>query len=144
MYTDAQLRPSENQDLAGAAATTVSTNSVDLLADNRNLGRGQPMRARVDVTEAFAGGTSLEVQYVESDNSDLSSATVLATTGTIALANIPGVGDGPVMDIPLPDNTKRYVGFRYVTVGTMTAGMVSSHILSDTDYQPYLPANTGY
>ena len=142
MYTDAQLRPSDAQDLAGGAATTVSTNSIDLLSANRNLGRGQQMRAIVTPDEAFAGGTSLEVQLVQSDNADLSSPDVIASSGTIAEADIPSAA--PIFDVAMPDNTKRYIGFRYVTVGTHTAGTVSAHIVSDTDYQPYLPANTGY
>lgn len=144
MITDAQLRLSDAQDLAGAAATTKSTNSVDLLAANRNLGRGQQMRGVVTVDETFAGGTSVNVQYIQSANSDLSSPDVLAESGVIAEANIPAATDKePLWDFPLPDNTKRYVGFQYVTVGVHTAGMVSSHLVSDTDYNPYLPANTG-
>lgn len=143
MITDAQLRFSNAQDLATPAAGTIkSTNVVDLLAANRNVGRGQPMRLIVTVDETFVGGTSINVQMTDDDNSAMASAAVLAQTGPIALANIPAAG-GVLMDIPLPDNDQQYLGVQYVTVGDFTAGKVSAHIVSDTDYQPYLPANTG-
>lgn len=142
MYTDAQLRFSNAQDLSGAAATTVSTNSEDLLSANRNLGRGQPMRGVVTIDTAFAGGTSMQPQYIQSANADLSSPDVLATGPTVVTANL--TAGAKVWDFTLPDNTKRYVGFRYVTVGTHTAGKVTAHIVSDTDYNPYLPSVTGY
>lgn len=142
MITDAQLRFSLAQSLAGAAATTVSTNSEDLLAANRNLGRGQPMRGIVTVDTAFTGGTSVQVQYIQSANSNLSSPDVLASGPVVTDANAT-IG-AKLFDQQLPDNTKRYVGFQYVTVGTHTTGALSAHIVSDTDFNPYLPAVTGY
>lgn len=143
MITDAQLRLSNRQDLATPAAGTIkSTNVVDLLAAKRNIGRGQPLRFVVTVDEAFASGTSINTQYVQDDNETLTTPTVLAQTGVVALANIPGKGN-VLMDIPLPDNTERYIGAQYVTVGDFTTGKVSAHIVAESDYQPYLPANTG-
>lgn len=143
MITDAQLRLSNQQDLATPAAGTIkSTNVVDLLAAKRNIGRGQPLRFVVTVDEAFASGTSINTQYVQDDNETLTTPTVLAQTGVVALANIPGKGK-VLMDIPLPDNTERYIGAQYVTVGDFTTGKVSAHIVAESDYQPYLPANTG-
>lgn len=143
MITDAQLRLSNQQDLATPAAGTIkSTNVVDLLAAKRNIGRGQPMRFVVTVDEAFASGTSINTQYVQDDNETLTTPSVLAQTGVVALANIPGKGK-VLMDIPLPDNTERYIGAQYVTVGDFTTGKVSAHIVAESDYQPYLPANTG-
>lgn len=143
MITDAQLRLSNQQDLATPAAGTIkSTNVVDLLAAKRNIGRGQPLRFVVTVDEAFASGASINTQYVQDDNETLTTPTVLAQTGVVALANIPGKGK-VLMDIPLPDNTERYIGAQYVTVGDFTTGKVSAHIVAESDYQPYLPANTG-
>lgn len=143
MITDAQLRLSNQQDLATPAAGTIkSTNVVDLLAAKRNIGRGQPLRFVVTVDEAFASGTSINTQYVQDDNETLTTPSVLAQTGVVALANLPGKGK-VLMDIPLPDNTERYIGAQYVTVGDFTTGKVSAHIVAESDYQPYLPANTG-
>lgn len=142
MITDAQLRPSENQSLAGAATTTTSTNTIDLLTGNANLGRGRVRRAVVKVTTAFTGGTSVQALLVQSDAADLSNSDTLGTGPAVAdAAATVGV---TLMDIAIPDNTKRYVGFKYVTVGTHTAGGVWAGIVSDTDRQPYLASQTGF
>lgn len=140
MQFDAQLRPSHAQSLAGTG-TIVSTDSVDLLSNNRNLGRGQPMRAIALAVTGFTGGASVQVQVIESDNSNLSSPTVIATGPTVPLASL-GVGS-VVYEGPMPNNKKRYLGFQYVLTGTFTAGAITSGFVSDTDNQPYLPANTG-
>lgn len=141
-YTDAQLRPSQAQSLAGAAATTVSTNTIDLLSPNANIGRGRPRRAYSTITTAFTGGTSVQANFVQSANADLSAADVLAAGPVVLTAN--ATLGRKLLDVVIPDNTKRYVGFTYTTVGTTTAGAVSSYIVADTDQQPYLPSNTGF
>lgn len=143
MYTDAQLRPSQAQSLAGAAATTVSTNVIDLLSPATNLGRGRMRRAFSTAVQSFTGGTSVQVQLIQSANPDLSSPDVLATGPVVNDAQATA-GGGPLLDVAIPDNTKRYVGFRYITLGTHTAGSVSSYVVADTDRQPYLPAQTGF
>ncbi len=139
MYTDAQLRLSNAQAVAGTG-TLVSTNTIDLLSTNRNLGRGQPMRLVVTVDTTLAGGTGLSVQYIQSANADLSSPDVLATVTAPAT---PAAGT-KIADIVLADNLKRYIGVQYVRTGTYTAGALSAHVVSDSDYQPYIPAVTGY
>ncbi len=143
MLTDAQLRCSNGQSLVGAAATTVSTNAIDLLSAGRNLGRGYAMRAVVLVGTAFAGGTSVQVQMISSANSDLSSPTVLASGTVVADAN--ATAGAKLMDQTLNDNTQRYIGFQYVTLGTHSAGTIGfAGIVDDTDYANTLPAVTGY
>jgi hypothetical protein len=140
MITDAQLRPSNAQDLATPAAGTItSTNVIDTLDANNNLGRGFPMRGVVTADVALAGGTSLNILFVQSANADLSSSDTLASTGAIATASLPS----PLWDHPIPNTTKQYVGYKYVTLGDFTTGMVSAHIVETGGYQPYLPANTG-
>lgn len=143
MYTDAQLRPSEAQSLVGAAATTVSTNVIDLLSPSTNLGRGRPRRAYATAVQSFAGGTSVQAQLIQSANADLSSPDVLGSGPAVPVAQATA-GGPPLLDVAIPDNTKRYVGYRFITVGTMTSGAVSAYVLADTDRQPYLPANTGF
>lgn len=144
MYTDAQLRLSNEQDLfTPAAGTILSTNNIDLLAAVNNLGIGYPVRGIVNVEETFAGGTSINVQYIQSANANMSSPDVLAQSGVILLAAIPAAGGAPLWDFPVPPNTKRYVGIQYVTVGDFTTGKVSAHLVEATDRNPYLPANTG-
>ncbi len=142
MYTDAQLRPSNAQSLTGAGATTVSTNTVDLLSANTNLGVGAMRRGYVIASTAFTGGTNVKVEYIQSAAADLSSPDVLATGATIADASAT-IG-AVLFDQVLPANTKRYVGYRYTTTGTHTTGAVSAFFLTDVDHQPYYPANTGF
>lgn len=131
MITDAQNRPSYNQSMAGAAATTVSTDSVDLLSANRNIGRNHPARAYATITVAMAGGTSIQAQLIESANADLSSPTVLASGPVVAEAD--AVAGKVLLDVPLPDTAKRYVGFQFVKLGTHSAGSVSALFVANTD-----------
>lgn len=133
MYTDAQNRPSFNQSIAAAAGTIVSTDSIDMLASNRNLGRGSaPMRMVVSVTAALVGGTSIQAQLIESANSNLSSPTVLASGPVVPLAS--AVAGAELLDVPMPDTAKRYLGVQYVTLGTFTTGgTVSAVVVAGSD-----------
>ena len=135
MYTDAHNRPSNNQSLTGAAATTVSTDSIDLLTANRNIGRNSVgMRAISSVTVAFAGGTSVQAQLISSANANLSSPTVLASGPVVPVAS--AVAGKVLLDTPVPDTAQRYIGFQYITIGIHTgagANAVSSHLVANTD-----------
>ena len=128
MYTDAQNRPSNSQSLAGAAATTVSTDSIDLLTANRNPGRSGQMRMIAHVITAFTGGTAVYAQLISSANANLSSPTVLATGPT--LADAAAIAGAELLDVPLPDSAQRYIGVQYVTTGTHTTGTVSANIVA--------------
>lgn len=142
MYTDAELRPSQAQSVVGAAGNYVSTNTIDLLAAANNQGRGRPRRAYAVMTTALAGATNIKAQYIQSANADLSSPDVLIDGAVVTAAN--AVAGAVLMDAALIDNTKRYVGFRFVTTGSdASAGAVSAYLVADTDYNPYLPSNTG-
>ena len=140
MYTDAQTRFSNNQ--AITTGTQISTNALDLLSPNTNMGIGAKRQVVAQITAAFTGGTSVRAEYIQSANADLSSPDILATGPTIAeAAALPGV---KLLDIVAPNNTKRYVGVRYISVGTHTTGTVFAGIVAETDHNPYVPANTGY
>lgn len=143
MITDAQNRPTTvAQAINFAASTVVSTDSVDLLAATRNMGRGKPKRAVVKVTVALAGGTNIIAQLIQSANANLSSPDVLATGPTVTQAN--AIAGATLLDVPIPDTTKRYLGFQFTTTGTFTgAGAVQGIFVAESDYNPYLPANTG-
>lgn len=144
MITDAQNRFSNEQDLfTPAAGTITSTNVLDMLAAVNDAGQAERARLVVTVDSDFAGGTSLEVQYHDSPNADLSASAILARSGVIALADLPAAGEEPLWDIALPNNTQRYVGVKYVTVGDFTTGKVSAHIVETAGINRYLPANTG-
>ncbi len=136
MIMDAQNRPSLAQSLAGAAATTASTDSIDLLTANRNPGRSGQLRAVALVTTAFTGGTAVYAQLVSSANANLSSPTVLATGPTVVDAD--AIAGKELLDVPVPDSAQRYLGFQYVTTGTHSTGAVTSGIVAATD----VPATT--
>ena len=143
MITDAQNRPTTvAQSIAMAAGTTVSTDSIDLLTANRNVGRGFAMRMYCNVTVALAGGTSIQAQMITSASSNLSSPTVLASGAVIALAN--ATAGAKLLDAPIPGTAQRYLGLQFVTLGTFTgAGAVQGGVVSETDNQPYVAMNTG-
>jgi hypothetical protein len=139
MITDAQTKFSDAQ--AVTTGTQLSTNSYDM-GVARDIGRGTQLRIYADVVTAFTGGTSLQVNVVESVNSDLSSATVIATGTAIAEASL--TAGRALVDLPLPNTSKRYVGLQFVTVGTHTAGAVTGGIVLSTDSNTYFAANTGF
>lgn len=130
MYVDAQNRPSNDQSVAGSG-TIVSTDSIDLLSANDNPGRSGNLRAHSVMTTALAGATSIKAQFVQSANANLSSPDVLVEGPVVALAD--AVAGAVLMDKPMPDSDKQYIGFQYVLVGTATGGTVSSHIVAGTN-----------
>lgn len=138
MITDALLRPSNAQ---AVTVTALSDYSIDL-GVARDIARGEPMRAIALVTTAFAGGTSIAANLVESDNADLSSSSVLVSGAVVVTAA--AIAGKKLADVVIPTTSKRYVGFNYVVVGTHTAGKVTSFVVLDTDSGAFLPANTGF
>lgn len=142
MITDAQNRPTTVAQAITGTGTVVSTDSIDLLTANRNVGRSFPMRMFTSVTVALAGGTSIQVQVIESANANLSSPTVLASGPVVPLAS--ATAGAELLDVPIPGTTKRYLGLQFVLVGTFTgSGAVQGGVVSETDNQPYIAMNTG-
>ena len=141
MILDKELACSVSQSVVGAAATVVSTNTIDLLDANNDQGIGQPMRAFANAVIALTGGTSVQVNLIESANANLSSATVIAT-GTVTV-DATAIAGARLLDVRVPNTTKRYLGFQIITVGTHTTGTIDAHILSDVSHPRYLPTNTG-
>lgn len=143
MITDAQNRPTTvAQSIAFAAGTVVSTDSIDLLTANRNVGRSFAMRMYCNVTVALAGGTNIQVQMITSASANLASPTVLATGPLVTLAN--AVVGAELLDAPIPGTAQRYLGLQFITTGVFTgAGAVQGGVVSETDNQPYVAMNTG-
>ena len=138
---DAQNRPSNAQSLVGGAATTVSTDSIDLLTANRNVGRGKSFRAQVLVGTAFAGGTSVQAQLITSASSTLSSPTVILTGAVVATAN--ATAGASLLDAAVPGTAQRYLGFQFTTIGVMSGGTVNAHTVAETPNMPYPASNLG-
>lgn len=124
--------------LQAITATAISTNVIDTgvrgtpyggaAALTGDLGPGAKIPILVQVVAAFATLTSLTITVETSDNADLSSSTVLYSSGAIAAADLV-VGYKLPIDV-LPNNaTGRYIGIRYTVGGSnATAGAVTAGI----------------
>lgn len=142
MITDAQNRPTTVAQVITGTGTQVSTDSIDLLTANRNIGRSMPPRMYCNVTVPLAGGTSIQAQVIESPNANLSSPTVLVSGPVVPLAS--AVAGAKLLDVVIGGTTKRYLGLQFVLVGTFTgAGAVQGGVVAETDNQPYIAMNTG-
>lgn len=142
MITDAQNRPTTVAQIITGTGTVVSTDSIDLLTANRNIGRAFPPRMFCNVTVALAGGTSIQAQVIQSANANLSSPDVLASGPVVPLAS--AVAGAELLDTLIGGTTKRYLGLQFVLVGTFTgSGAVQGGVVAETDNQPYVAMNTG-
>lgn len=127
MITDAQLLFSSVQDIV--SGTTISTNVYDtspLATGNLGIdfGSGQPLYGFIHLNEAAAGATSVDFQVVSDSTADLAtSPTIHWTSGVIAIASL--TADRVFKFMLMPGSAgqtyERYIGFRYVVVGTLTA-----------------------
>lgn len=135
MIFSAQQLFSDDQ---AVTATAVSTNVIDTgvrgtpydaaAALNGDIGKGNPICFLAQVTANFATLTSLTITLETSANSDLSSSTVLYSTGAVPLASLVAGYQIPVEVIP-KGATKRYLGMRYTVTGSnATAGTITSGI----------------
>ena len=131
-----------SNDQAVTTGTQYSTDKYDAGPTAENINTNRALQVACTVTTAFASGTNLTVNFVESDNADLSSPTVLATSGAVAEASLT-VGR-ELLRTAVPRTSKRYLGFQFVTSGTHTAGKVFGGILRDTDDTVFPAQETGY
>lgn len=140
MITDRELTFSNNQ--AVTTGTQVSADVIDTGVAGININTNRELQVYVAVTTAFADGTSLNVNLIESAASNLGTPTVLASSGVIAEASL--TKGAVLLRMAVPRTSKRYLGLQFVTVGTHTAGTVWGGLVRDTD-DTVLPArNTGY
>lgn len=143
MITDAQNRPSNGQSLISGVATVVSTDSIDMLSAKRNIARGSPVRMHVTLATALVGaGASIRAELIESASGNLSSPTVLVAGPTRAAPQAAGV---ELLDVPIPDTARRYLGVQYVITGAaVTAGTANANLVAGTDRPTTdVPFNTG-
>jgi len=110
------------QALFASSATVISTNTADL-GTARDIGEGEDLYGRVEITVAAVGGTSMEFQFIESAAANLSSPTVIGTTGPIPVASLVAGARFVCRIIPqLASLGQRYIGMQCVNVGANTAG----------------------
>lgn len=111
------------QAVYSAGTSVLSTNAVDL-GTGRDIGEGADLFGRFEVTVAAVGGTSIEMQVISADDAALSvNVTVIGTTGAIPVASLT-LGSRTACDINprIGSKGQRYMGARYISVGTTTAG----------------------
>lgn len=114
------------------AAGTAFVGDVIDITKARDIGNGHELFWYTSVGVAGAGGTSVNVQLVTSDNANLSTPTVIAQTGVIALASLTAGKMIGFFDLPLEGSAyKRYVGIQLVTAGTFSAGTLNSGFTLD-------------
>lgn len=151
MYIDNNLLVSGSVSAAGVVAgqnvfsagtSVLSTNTIDLL-QARDMGEGADLFGRFEYTTAAAGGTSIEHQIIVADDAALTTnVTVIGTTGAIPVAQLTA-GARFACDINprLASKGQRYMGARYVSVGTTTAGAVMGDVgIEVQDGQKFYPA----
>lgn len=110
-------------------AVTTTASSTNVLKLPKNLGRGEPTPLFVQVTESFAGGTSLAVAVRTSSTlsgSNLNSPTTLLTTAAIPTATLKAGYRFPIGYAN--KDMLEYSDLNYTVVGTMTAGKITAGI----------------
>lgn len=132
MITDRELTASNEQ------VVTVTAVSIDSVAlDGLFVGRpGDNFRAYAQVDQTFtaAGAATMTIEVIQATNGALTtSVDSLYTTGPIALAGLVAGGKSFELDIPMPKNTKAFIGFRYtIATGPMTAGKITAGFVPGT------------
>lgn len=123
-------------------ATAISQNVIqwpangimygDAAAIVRNLGPGTPMPILLQVVETFATLTSLTITLETAAAADLSSSTVLASSGAIPLASLVA-GHRPSFLRYFPDATMlAFLGLRFTVGGSnATAGKITAAVATE-------------
>jgi hypothetical protein len=134
MILDKQLAFSEAQAVTGAA-TSASTDLIDLSVVRSNIGSGKDLFVVVNVDVA-AGGTTptMAVLIQTDDNASFSSATTLFTGPTIAAAGL-ALSTQLVYQIPAT-GMERYLRLAYTLGGTSPTITVSAHIVENFHLSP--------
>lgn len=138
MLLDGETQFSNRQAIT---ATAASTNFIDLsdtgtranstVKLTRDIG-GWCNDLLIQVTQDFAGGTSVAVQIQTDDNPAFSSPTTVAATAAIPIATLKAGYRFALSDFPV-GASERYVRLNYVVVGTPTAGTITAAVVAGVD-----------
>jgi len=131
---DAMLELDDALDLSTHTATEVeaSTNVIDWVNSDLEMGAGSPLWLNVKVGTAFgsSGAATLTVALMaETDTTIDTDSTTVYTTGAVALAALTAGAYVIRMPLPYDVDQDQYTGLLY-TIGTaaMTAGTVDAWI----------------
>jgi hypothetical protein len=130
MIIDRQLLFSNGQAVT-AAATSLATDIYDTGAAGININTHRELQMYVGVTEAFAGGTNVTVNLIQSATENMASPTVLATSGVVATAAL--TRGAVLLRTSVPRTSQRYLALQIVSTGTYTAGRITGGVVLDTD-----------
>ena len=133
MLFDKETMFSDDQ---AVTTTASSTNVYDFGADGDDYANVGLRRAviRCQVTETFAGGTSLQVQV--RTGATTSPTTVVVSSAAIVTASLVA-GYQFQISVPLPRQLLRYMDLNYVVVGTHTAGKITAGLMADAGQDSY-------
>lgn len=143
MIMDSKLEFMDAVAVSGSAGTALKGDVIDLKATAVSPFSGRPMYWVIQVTTAFATGTTAEVAFVLASDATSSiatdgSATEHARTPAYDTGELTA---GKVMIVPVPvvKDVERYLGNLVVTTtGTTTAGSVNSFLVHDAqDFRAY-------
>jgi hypothetical protein len=112
------------QTVTGASVTVLSTNTIDLL-QNRDIAAGNDwLKMRMQTLVAQVGATSIDAQIIVADDAGLTTnVTQIGSTGALLTAAMTlGSRFTAELNTRLLSKGQRYLGVRYVIVGTSTAG----------------------
>ncbi|GGE29940.1 hypothetical protein GCM10011360_17500 [Primorskyibacter flagellatus] len=100
----------------------------------RNIGSGTEVPLLIQVTQTFLTLTSLTITIETSDAADLTSSTVLASSGAIPLASLIA-GFRPAFTRFVPDATMLdYFGLRFTVGGSnATAGKITAAVATQVN-----------
>lgn len=124
MYLDKQNLYSEDQAIT---ATAVSTNVIDHSVSE--IGPGEPVEILAQVTEDFAGGTSVAVSLQTDDDEAFGTVETLVTTDAVPVASLTAGYQFRLSTLPV--GVKTYSRLNYTVVGTPTAGAVTAGLALD-------------
>jgi len=130
MILDKELLLSDGQD-AKANSSKVSTNSIDLSAALRDIGKGEQLYVVVVVDTYTAGSnTALTISLITDDDEALGSPTTIFSTPAIAYTAI-AAGMVPIV-IPIPPGiAEQYLGLNYNCTTAATALTVTAFVAKD-------------
>lgn len=139
MILDNQTLFSNDQELLASAA---STNIIDLGATGtvpyapaplkRDISKGVKIPLLVQVTQAFAGATSLDVALQSSNDPAFGSGVVTHGSQTIPVAQLTAGARWGFTTFPY-GTVGRYVRLNYTVAGTGTAGRVTAGVTMGND-----------
>ena len=133
MRLDSQLLFSDNQ---AVTTTAASTNVVKIAnGDLKEVAFGNKLPLLIQVTEDFAGCTSITASVETSATEDFSSSSTLISTAAIAVASLVAGYKFPIGEVPA--GNKGYLRLKYSVSGTATAGKITAGIVDaiDNSYQ---------